>query len=562
MSKLIVNRLYIFEHKNQLAKVVDFTEGINIVTTPQHDGNDRGKSVLMKSIYHTLGAEAKYDDKWSTYTKTYILDVSINDNNVIFYRNMDTFKIFDSEFLLMFETINRNELSDYLVELLDYKIMLNDRQGNLVLAPPVYSYLLNYIDQDNMDGPSFKSFSNLGQFANYKEQLIMSHFGVYNDKYYDVSTELKHLQSEEGTNSTNLELLQNMLIKIKSYLNDYDAPNSVDSLEVIVEQKKNEYSLMMKELKKIKNKLIKLRNMKSELNSTISDIENAIKLQDKKLGVIGHKLCPLCNNHIHDIDIAIEAGSELEDYYIVHDQVEADVLEIDRSIRLEREKYQVLLDKLSLFEKELEISTTEIDDVIRHKGYLETQERLLSELSQLTFKISSDKEKIKECQDDLKGYKELKKKANDEYCRLMIESKEKFDLQEINEERFKTVINTFEARGSNLPITTVVWYFNLLKVKNKLNDEAIKLPVVLDSPNNGELDDIKRITLFEHIFGLSCDNPQIIVSTLGFNQNDYNDFQIDNIIELTNDKYHVLNGQDYTNHSDILERLYQASIKE
>lgn len=58
MKDLTINSLFIFEYKNKLAKRVDFKRGINVVTSSKENGNDVGKSVLLKSIYHTLGADS------------------------------------------------------------------------------------------------------------------------------------------------------------------------------------------------------------------------------------------------------------------------------------------------------------------------------------------------------------------------------------------------------------------------------------------------------------------------------------------------------------------------
>ncbi len=77
MNSLFVNSLYIFEYESKMAKKIDFKHGINILTSDEKSGNDVGKSVLLKSIYHTLGADSIFDHMWNKITKTYILNVTI-----------------------------------------------------------------------------------------------------------------------------------------------------------------------------------------------------------------------------------------------------------------------------------------------------------------------------------------------------------------------------------------------------------------------------------------------------------------------------------------------------
>ncbi|EHQ9041273.1 hypothetical protein KI121_002628, partial [Enterococcus faecalis] len=100
-----------------------------------------------------------------------------------------------------------------------------------------------------------------------------------------------------------------------------------------------------------------------------------------------------------------------------------------------------------------------------------------------------------------------------------------------------------------------VWYFNLLKVKNKFNSDAIRLPIVLDSPANAELDKESKHTLLKYIFEESDKNSQLIVSTIGFSKSEFEEEQFDNVIELANPKYELLNTTDYETYKELCKEL-------
>ena len=51
------NKIYIFDVKTEEAYTVSFKKGINLITSSDIDGTDRGKSVLLRSLYHSLGAD-------------------------------------------------------------------------------------------------------------------------------------------------------------------------------------------------------------------------------------------------------------------------------------------------------------------------------------------------------------------------------------------------------------------------------------------------------------------------------------------------------------------------
>ena len=157
--RVIFNEIYIFDINLKIGYSTDFKKGINIVTSSEVDGTDRGKSVLLKSLYHALGADARFDSKWSEKDKIYILKFQVEDRNFSIYRSQKLFKIFDKDDKLIFTTIHREELSEFLGKLFNFSIFLpNKKTEQLVLAPPVYSYLLNFLDQDRYSGTNFDSF--------------------------------------------------------------------------------------------------------------------------------------------------------------------------------------------------------------------------------------------------------------------------------------------------------------------------------------------------------------------------------------------------------------------
>ena len=184
MKKLVINGLYIYSLKEKKAYHTEFKDGINFVTSCKENGNKRGKSVIMKSIYSTLGADCSFDPKWDFANKTTILDININDDKYYFIRSNNYFRIVDSNFKTIFETTRRIELSEKLSELFDFYIELPNRENRLELTPPTYMYLLNYVDQTGLNCTTFSSFKGLAQYSNYKKYALLSHFGVFNEEYY------------------------------------------------------------------------------------------------------------------------------------------------------------------------------------------------------------------------------------------------------------------------------------------------------------------------------------------------------------------------------------------
>ena len=140
---VIFDKIYIFDVVKKEAYSTEFEKGVNIITSSDIDGTDRGKSVLLRSLYHALGADSHFDSKWREKDKVYILSFKVDDKDFSIYRSQKLFKIFNAKGNLIFTTIHRSELADFLGNLFNFSIWLPQKNTNqLVIAPPAYSFLL------------------------------------------------------------------------------------------------------------------------------------------------------------------------------------------------------------------------------------------------------------------------------------------------------------------------------------------------------------------------------------------------------------------------------------
>lgn len=216
MHKLTIKELYIFSIKEKRAKYVDFSERINVITSSKVNGTKKGKSAIMKSIYHTLGADCFFEDKWNINDKVNIMKVAIDKTDYFILRYQRLFKLYFAENLKeIFRTCNRGELSEKLGEIYGFKVMLpNKETGNIEVAPPAFNYLLNYIDQDGMDGSKFLSFSSLQQYSDYKDKVLYYHFGVYTEEYYNIVKKIEELEDQIQTFSEKEKVCKNRCLEL------------------------------------------------------------------------------------------------------------------------------------------------------------------------------------------------------------------------------------------------------------------------------------------------------------------------------------------------------------
>lgn len=558
-NRLLIKNVQLFLTSERKAKKIDFIDGINIVTSDQRNGNKVGKSLVLKSIYHALGAEGHLDRALLSEKMIFIVQFSISKNEFSILRSGSLFKLFDANLALIISTESSSELARTLYQIYDFSVYLPSRNDSkLSIAPPAFAYMLNYIDQDHMNGSSFDSFGNLGQFTNYKENLLYCHFGLFDQTFFDLTINKDKLSDELKVRNNELKLLSEMLERIQKD-NPKVVPEDVETLKIELNRREDEYRVIYKELKKVKNRLIKLRDSHAETISMLEDINKHKQAETNELDkIIKNHSCPLCMQNLFDsLEIRMMKNINLEDLSQTSLDLQRLLVATEKDIKKEESKYYNYSKKLKDYKKILRGSKKNQDEIIKMQGYSDLQKKLNHDWNNEHAKVLQLSEKISIINSELNKFDKKKKEVNSSYYISMKQDIVKFGLEEIPDKSIKNIRNVVSATGSNTPVITIVWYFNLLKLKNKFNPSAIKFPIVLDSPNHGELDDEKKEKLFKYLFNNISANSQCIISTLGFDKTNFDEQLELNVIKLDNLPYNLLTETEYEANKELLDLLIE-----
>lgn len=560
MKSLIIDTLYIFSPEEKKACRISFSKGINIISTRQEDGTDRGKSVIMRSIYYTLGAEVFFDKNFSKHTKVFVLKICINENKYFIYRAGSLFKFFDGEQKLIFTTIKSRELAKKLAEYTRFAVQLPNRQENkLEITPPVFNYLLFFLDQDHYDCSKFTSFDKLGQYDKIKENILYYHLGVYDERYYEIVKRREKINSEISSFQKRNALLGEMQTDIEKRIEGSCISLNEVSLHNEMQLKKEEYEGILMRLKKSKDNLLSLRNDLIDMETIFGQIESEENNTNNKLKKLNKHICPECGS---TIEATIRQRSKKlvlkEDLISVKNQLQIHIIEDRLSIEKEEEQYKALLRKMEEYQEAMNINNKQIDDALRYKGFCEIRDSVIEELTENGGIIQKKELEIKEVKKEINQYNQKKKIVNDNYKAWLSADVAKFGMNEIDMDKIKGVMSEFKASGSNKNIATVIWYLLLIRLRSKFNADAIKYPIVFDSLNNTETDDEKRDALIQYVLDKTKDEPQAIYTFIGFDKDKFNGEGKLNIIELENDKYELLIHETYKEYSGLLEKLCNA----
>ena len=559
--KMIFNTLYVFSPREKMAKTVSFSEGVNVVTSSQADGTDRGKTVLLRSLYHALGADAYFDSKWKAEPKIYILQFSIDDHVYLIFRSGNLFKLFNEQKERISSVIHASDLAAELEKITGFAMKLPNRNENtLEITPPVYNYLPFYIDQDHYDGSKFSSFENLGQYSNYKEAVLFSHFGVYDEIFFDLVKQKELIGSDINKLNDRMRVLHAVQEDILAKIGTGAYSGNIDALKRELKQHQREYSEIVDKLNKCKAKLFELRDKSYELTRLISEVNKSERTNDVEIQQLRKHRCPECNSIITDtVRLKSKRFNFAEDIVIVRTEIATSLLDINQSIQTEEARYADLLTTMRLFEERVKMNSTEINDIVRYKGLCEIRDSVITERTEVQDNIDEKENTLKEIEKELKKYAVKKKKATGRYISILTQERTAFCIEEITIESIKKLSSVFIGSGSNKNISTIIWHMAIIQVRNEFNKDAIRFPFVIDSPNNVETDDEKKFKVIQYILDHASISPQMIISAIGFVPEDYSlDDKSINIIYLSNEKWHLLNEQDYHQNYNLLKELSEA----
>lgn len=557
--RLIFRELFVFSPSEKKAKKVVFMDGINIITSSQEDGTDRGKSVIMRSLYHTMGAEGCFEKNWEGKNKVYVLKMDIDGIEYYIYRSAELFKFFSKDKKVLFTSVSSRELSEKLKRYTNFAVQLPNRSERLEVTPPAYNYLPFYLDQDHYEGNNYAAFKNLGQYAGFRENVLFYHLGVYNEEYFQLVHSRDEIKERKAKNESQLEIYKAMLEGLDKKLAGASVSSSYEALKKDVAIYQKEYAEVLDKLSKSKKRLIDLRNHLYETGQMLKEIEDVSKESEKKIKKLRKHICPECGRELSDtIQLKSKNYNLIEDAILLKNDLQVSLLEYQKKIEKEEKLYKELLGQMSEYEKKLKINTRKVDDVLRRKGLSELRDEVVSEQMDVIGKIEKDKAELKTVGTQISAYGTKKKRIEEQYYEHMLTARTQFGLNELSPDSFKKLTNSVNASGSNKNIATIVWYITILELRKIFNGEAIEFPVVFDSPNNVETDNQKKHGLVQYIID-KCNSGQLILSLLGFDEKNIETDKQIHIITLTNDKYQLLDSESYELYKDLLDELCDAS---
>lgn len=538
--------LLIADVASKACKKVNFADGDNLITSEK---NSVGKSVLMKSLYHSLGADSDFDDIFRKNEILYELIYSANNHNYTNIRYKNAFCIFKNNELVSFvKPGNRTDLSHFYFNEFGMSVYLKNRNKSSELAPPAYMFVPYYLDQDRSWKEDQEPFSRqtMSQYEPInKNELYLYHLGLLKKDYGELKSQLDTIKDKLANKSNELTALDDSYSNIKKTIDAEEVITNSEELENLYRVNSKIMQELIEKQKHILDEIFKLDQKRVELlikirnNSLI--IEKINKNKNPNSMVI---TCPNCNSQF-DVTLQNDIGKI---YSVVLLENE------NKSLELEQKQY---LDEISSLKKIVEDLASEINninnkskqsrsDYEKYVGRIALSSLLdqqLSKIGELHQEITILNDEISNKEKELKELKERTNKAKNDFVSYYCDYLNLLDVTLFNPNSIKAFYKS-KLSGSQYVRSTLAFFFAFLKVKQSYNTESFNWPLVIDSPREGEQDDANSMSILNFVLNENNQNLQRIVASVDAKKYIKPEILTNvNIIELSNNVGSVMSKE-------------------
>lgn len=556
MNEMYFKSILISDVQTHKAHFQEFSKGFNVITSTD---NHVGKSSLLKSLYYTLGAEVGYDAVWDKNSKLYEVNICVNGQDYRVVRFQKNFAIFCGDNLILLTRSVSRDLAKKLCEILGFSVYLpNKGTKKTELAPPVFTFMPYYIDQDTGWSGLYNSFSQIDQYK--KDDRIKSlyyHLNIYTRHTVELMSQRDTLRDEAIQLEENEKRIKTILGGLAQEIQNLLPAETIDELEQNLQIPKQEIAFLVKQMGEIRNKMQSLETTLQQHNHQLSIIQeyHKIKIKVEPVEKKGIHVCPQCgytfDEEIYNI---VRSNYNIKNEEYMYQQIQLIMESIIEELDGYKKQYVELMAMLKEKEQAFDESQEAYGVYTRQRGLKDSVNHFNRQLGENEFRkaeIARDIKQIGKELSKLPNKKEVEEKYI-EYVQLNIIH---LDAWNPSYEGNIKLLKPIKAQGTLENKIILAQTVGIFQTMDYFKSRAIRLPFVVDSPRAKEASLSSSKEILKLIFEVNM-LPQVILATM-----DYNDFA-DEITTTTNtiflkEKRSLLSADVYLTHQIHIEDLIE-----
>ncbi|PQJ45570.1 AAA family ATPase [Vibrio campbellii] len=544
MKSIYFKSVYILSLRDKKGFYFEFSPNVNIISGK----NDTGKSSLIKSLYHTLGADIRLDKKWKSDNFISKVIIHVKNRDYAFIRHNKRISIFDiTEGQRHLVTSNsRSDIAEIVRDIFDFNLELVVKKTAIqAQAHPASLYLPFYIDQDNGWGKVLDSFTNLAMYTDWQKNILHFHAGVKPKEYYKLQGEMNLINLDLDEILATLKALEAAKKRFEASFGRVLFDVDVEYYEVLLERFLSKCQNLHQEETEYRIKLIELLSHRDEIVSEIEECKRQLEDNDvdslSPSAGLDTKYTVLANR-----EKLLQVIPELYENKSIYDEK---IVNIKEELR----NAQKLSSELKAMLQEVKEELT-LQDIIKSQASKQVEftfdeqiKELHEKMGQLNATKNTLTEKISEFTD-----KKRTQEINDMFKESLKYAQTELGIQD---PVLGTILQygniTKSETGSRGPRAILAYHYALLKTIEEKSTIPM-LPVVIDSPKQQDPDKNTTKKLFDLCIDGLSDKNQLIIGSVSF-ERDTDEFQT---LTMT-DKYSLLKSNLYDEVYEQIMPLYQ-----
>lgn len=557
MKEMYFDNILIADIVEKTAHVHKFEKGFNVVTSQD---NHVGKSSLLKSLYFAMGAEVDFDNVWNKNTKLYVVEFYIDEIKFSVVRWQKAFALFrETELILTTKSVSR-DLARKFEKIFSFAVyMANKKTNKIELAPPAFTFMPYYIDQDRGWSGLYESFSNIDQYK--KSDRIKSlyyHLGIYTRSTVELMAKrdtlkdkIEQLKEEEEKSRITIESLY---AEIQNLL----PADSIEELEKNLIIPKERISLLVSRIGETRNKIQSLETALYQHEHQLKviqeyrKIKNGVSVREDRDKI---HICPKCGYSFdEEIYSIVRSNYNLQNEDYMYKQIEQIISSIASELEKYKENYVNLMDELKQQEQAYDEKQDSYEVYLRQRGLQDSVRHFTEQLGENVYEQEEHGKEIKEIDKELRKLPN-KKEVEENYIENVRLNIIKLDAWNSAYEGNIKLLKPIKAQGTLENKIILAQMIGLFQTMQYFRTNTILFPLVVDSPRAKEASHTSSKDILKLIFEM--DNlPQVILATM-----DYSDFENEMKrrakFTVLFEKRKLLNGDTYREYQSEIEELQE-----
>ncbi|MDO5292755.1 MAG: hypothetical protein Q4F05_08395 [bacterium] len=568
MKRLILKKLVIISQKNEEARTITFDDTLTVITGDNPEGdtiNRTGKSVVMKSIYHALGAKLKkYTTNWNSLQISTIITFTYNGDLYELYRDRDSFLLKYGEEIKFFPSIS--ELKKFYVEFFEFylKMPIKKDDENAVYAYPGAIFMPFYIDQDKGWSGSWDSFGDVFS-GSWKSEILLYHMGVRTKEYYDLLDSKIEYDREQKDNKRQLKTYEAVIKKHTEKYKDYlDINLNTEDFADDILSLTDELNAQLVKKNEIKDELIKCFNEMKELEEVYSSAELVYDELLADADFVENELtekeivCPICGTvHQNNVENKFHLYSEVEqcekviqDYFVQKEKIEKKI----------QQQSEVLKESSDYIEKINEIlnrkrENVTFQEVVVAEGSKSILVDMQNEQKELRNRYTYVDEQLASITKRQSAISRKGTFITKDYLTRLSVALQSLNVTDIDSKDLKKFKPSFSSGGNDLPCAILAQIFAIYSAAVK-HSKTVCAPIVMDAIFQQEPAEAKIDAIWDYVTKNQPVESQLILSTTSIHDRKIKG----KVISFTKEKG-LLQTEDYQKEKDNIA-VYRGLLLE